>query len=143
MNRFCAGLTTEELHTRPFGIPSVAFHIRHIARSIDRLLTYAEGRPLSQQQTAALKREPDEDSPKEDLLSELERAFTEGEARIRKLDVATLEDVRTVGRKRLPTTVAGLLIHVADHTQRHVGQAVTTSRIVLAQRSDRGFDARA
>lgn len=40
-----------------------------------------------------------------------------------------------MGKKRLPTTVAGLLVHVADHTQRHVGQAITTAKVVLAQRS--------
>jgi len=28
------------------GLPEVAFHLRHIARSLDRLLTYAEGRGL-------------------------------------------------------------------------------------------------
>ncbi len=32
-------------------------------------------------------------------------------------------------KKPLPTTVAGLLVHVADHTQRHVGQAITTLEI--------------
>jgi hypothetical protein len=27
-----------------------------------------------------------------------------------------------------------LLVHVADHTQRHVGQAIITAKIVAAQR---------
>jgi hypothetical protein len=44
---------------------------------------------------------------------------------------------RTVGRAALPTTVGGLLIHCADHTQRHVGQAVTTAKLLLAMRGDR------
>jgi hypothetical protein len=26
--------------------------------------------------------------------------------------------------------VGGLLVHIADHTQRHVGQAITTAKIV-------------
>jgi hypothetical protein len=30
----------------------------------------------------------------------------------------------------LPTSVGGLLVHCADHTQRHVGQAVTTAKVV-------------
>jgi uncharacterized damage-inducible protein DinB len=34
----------------------------------------------------------------------------------------------------MPTTVAGLLVHVADHAQRHVGQAITTAKIVRAAR---------
>jgi hypothetical protein len=44
---------------RPLGIAPIAFHIRHIARSIDRLLTYAEGKPLSEAQLAALRTELD------------------------------------------------------------------------------------
>jgi uncharacterized damage-inducible protein DinB len=46
-----------------------------------------------------------------------------------------LDEVRTVGKKQLPTTVAGLLVHIADHTQRHVGQAITTAKIVAAGNS--------
>jgi uncharacterized damage-inducible protein DinB len=42
---------------------------------------------------------------------------------------------RTVGGKQLPTTLGGLLVHVADHTQRHVGQAITTSKIVAAPKN--------
>src|SRR5579864_8588638 len=37
-------LTDEELNARPSGIAPVAFHLRHIGRSADRLLTYIEGR---------------------------------------------------------------------------------------------------
>jgi hypothetical protein len=32
----------------------------------------------------------------------------------------------------LSSTVIGLLVHAAEHTQRHVGQIVTTARIVQA-----------
>jgi uncharacterized damage-inducible protein DinB len=45
------------------------------------------------------------------------------------MDPATLGDARTVGRKRLPTTVIGLLTHIAEHTQRHVGQAIVTAKL--------------
>ena len=41
-----------------------------------------------------------------------------------------LSDARGVGRKQLPTTVIGLLVHAAEHTQRHVGQATTVLRVV-------------
>jgi uncharacterized damage-inducible protein DinB len=34
----------------------------------------------------------------------------------------------------LPTTLGGLLVHMADHTQRHVGQAVVTAKVVIAGR---------
>ena len=43
-------------------------------------------------------------------------------------------DTRGVGRKGLPTTVGGLLVHCADHTLRHTGQVVTTAKLLLALR---------
>jgi uncharacterized damage-inducible protein DinB len=55
--------------------------------------------------------------------------------RVRRFPKEELEQPRGVGRKQLPTTVAGLLVHVADHTQRHVGQAITTVKLLLANRT--------
>ena len=43
------------------------------------------------------------------------------------------EEFRGIGRRQLPTTVGGLLIHCAEHTSRHVGQAVTTAKLVTAR----------
>jgi hypothetical protein len=40
-----------------------------------------------------------------------------------------LPEPREVGRKRLPTTAIGLLTHIAEHTQRHVGQAISASKL--------------
>src|ERR1051326_8436423 len=59
LERWCDGLTDEELNARPAGIAPAAFHLRHIARSIDRLLSYAEGRQLSAEQISAMKAEMD------------------------------------------------------------------------------------
>ncbi|HEY8669700.1 MAG TPA: DinB family protein, partial [Terriglobales bacterium] len=44
LDRWCGELTAEEFNARPAAVAPVAFHIRHIARSLDRLLTYAEGK---------------------------------------------------------------------------------------------------
>lgn len=41
-----------------------------------------------------------------------------------------LFEERFVGRRRLSTNVFGLLFHIAEHTARHVGQIVTTAKIV-------------
>jgi uncharacterized damage-inducible protein DinB len=49
---------------------------------------------------------------------------------VRALAAADLGAERVVGKKQLPTTLGGLLVHVADHTQRHVGQAITTAKVV-------------
>jgi uncharacterized damage-inducible protein DinB len=135
LDRWCGNLSEEDLDARPAGLPPIAFHLRHIARSIDRLLTYAEGAQLDAQQMAALKSELDCTSTGREAFAELSAALPRAAARIRALDPRTLEDPRAVGRRQMPTTVAGLLVHVADHTQRHVGQAVTTAKIVRAQRA--------
>jgi uncharacterized damage-inducible protein DinB len=134
LERWCRPLSDEELNARPAGIAPVAFHLRHIARSIDRLLTYAEGKQLGEAQRAAMRSELEQGAKHRELFSELETALRKSAQRIRALDVARLNDARTVGNKELPATLGGLLVHVADHTQRHVGQAVTTAKIVVAQR---------
>jgi len=111
-------------------VASVAFQIRHIARSIDRLLTYAEGQQLSELQMAALRSEMDADATATDVFGELRKSIEKAGARIRELASDDLEAARSVGRKELPTTLGGLLVHIADHTQRHVGQAITTAKLI-------------
>jgi len=133
LQRWCGSLTDEELNTRPAGIAPVAFHLRHIARSIDRLLTYAEGSQLAAEQMAALKSELDPGATRAALFNELESELARAAVRIRAIDPSRFSEVRKVGRKELQTTVGSLIVHVADHTQRHVGQAITTSKIMKAR----------
>jgi len=135
LEKWCGNLSDEQLNARPSGLASVAFHIRHISRSIDRLLTYVEGRDLSDEQKSALQMELDADATRDGVFGELTMALAKSTDRIRAFAANSLETPRAVGRKLLPTTVGGLLVHIADHTQRHVGQAITTAKIVLAQRS--------
>lgn len=133
--RWTADLTDQQLNARPAGLTPLSFHVHHIARSIDRLLTYAEGRQLSQAQLDALRSELEPGATKSALLAELQQALENAARRVRSFTPGSWEEPRIVGRKNLPTTVAGLLIHVADHTQRHVGQAVTTAKLLLASNS--------
>jgi uncharacterized damage-inducible protein DinB len=130
IERWCGSLSDDELNARPSGIAPIAFHIRHIARSIDRLLTYAEGGQLTQAQITALKTELDAGATRRELLAEFETTLAKSAERIRAFDPARLDELRKVGTRELPTTLGGLLVHVADHTQRHVGQAITTAKIV-------------
>jgi uncharacterized damage-inducible protein DinB len=134
LERWCDGLSDEELNSRPGGIAPVAFHLRHITRSSDRLLTYAEGGQLTPEQITAMKNELAPGATRNELLAELVVGFSKNARRIRAFSTQQLDERRAVGKKQLPTTVAGLLVHVADHTQRHVGQAITTAKIVVAQR---------
>jgi hypothetical protein len=113
---------------------SVGFHLRHIARSVDRLLCYAEGKQLSSEQLTALKDERSGQEPLSVLMADLAASFADAAPRVRNLANADFEMPRGVGRKQLPTSVGGALIHVADHTQRHVGQVVTTAKVLLALR---------
>jgi uncharacterized damage-inducible protein DinB len=134
LQRWCAGLTDDELNARPAGIAPLSFHLRHISRSLDRLLTYAEGGQLKEEQIAALKSEMDRGGAGTQLFTELDLAIEISSTRIRAFTADRLDESRKVGKRGLPTTVAGLLVHIADHTQRHVGQAITTAKIVVAQR---------
>jgi uncharacterized damage-inducible protein DinB len=127
---WCGNLSDIQLNARPSGVAPVAFHIRHLARSLDRLLTYAEGFSLREEQLAALRTELDPGATRDELFHELNTALSTGATRVRALANRNLEEARTVGSKRLPTTLGGLLVHIADHTQRHVGQAITTARLV-------------
>jgi uncharacterized damage-inducible protein DinB len=135
LTKWTEGLTDAEAHSKPLGLPSVAFHLRHIARSIDRILTYAEGGQLTGDQLGALKAEQNGEESLAMLLGEVEASFSNATDRVRTLASADFNIFRGVGRKQLPTSIGGALIHVADHTQRHVGQVVTTAKVLKALRN--------
>jgi uncharacterized damage-inducible protein DinB len=137
--KWCGALDDHEIHARPFGLPSVAFQLRHIARSLDRFCCYAEGIPLSQEQLAALAGENDTSGTRESIFSELDASLEKTRRRLDAIVRQPLDSPIAIGRKHLPTTLAGLLVHAAEHTQRHVGQAITTAKVILAQR-DRQCD---
>jgi uncharacterized damage-inducible protein DinB len=69
------------------------------------------------------------------LLAGFDAAVEAALAQLRATDETSLLQPRGVGRAQLPSTVLGLLFHAAEHTQRHVGQAVTTIKIALSHRS--------
>lgn len=134
LGKWTAGLTDAEVHSQPLGLMPVARHLRHIARSTDRILTYAEGGQLSSEQLARLKAEESGQEVLAELLAEVEASFRDAAERVRALATADLETARAVGRKQLPTSAGGALVHVADHTQRHVGQVVTTAKVLHSLR---------
>jgi hypothetical protein len=127
------GLTPEQIWARPFAAASLGFHAQHAAGSLDRLFTYARGERLSAEQQAALKAEgePDpEPGTAERLLARFSDAIERALTQLRATSEAALVESRAVGRAQLPSTVIGLLFHAAEHTQRHIGQAVTTGKVV-------------
>ena len=132
--KWCRNLDDRELHARPFDLPSVAFQLRHIARSLDRFCTYAEGTPLTTAQFKALATEMDASGNKNSIFSELEQSLDRTRQRLDAIVRQPPDLPVSIGRKALPTTLTGLLIHAAEHTQRHVGQAITTAKLIVAQR---------
>jgi uncharacterized damage-inducible protein DinB len=132
--KFCGTLTEIELHARPFGLPSVAFQLRHIARSLDRFCTYAEAHSLTPNQFAALAAEMDPTGTIDSIFDELQTSLDQTRTRLDQIIRNPLDAPIKIGRKQLPTTLAGLLVHAAEHTQRHVGQAITTAKVLIAQR---------
>jgi uncharacterized damage-inducible protein DinB len=126
--RFTEGLTAEQIWAEPHGFGSVGFHLRHIAGSTDRLMLYMQGHQLTEAHLDALRREKEPGATREELLAGMDAAFQRAEAVARAIDPATLTEPREIGRKRLPTTVIGLLTHIAEHTQRHVGQTISAAK---------------
>jgi len=131
--RWSDQLNGTEMEAHPLGLPSVGFQLRHIARSLDRLMTYVDGMQLTARQLKLLRSE-EEFTDREATLMEFAEAIEVAVKRVLAISPNSYEKPREVGRKKLQTTVGGLLVHVADHTQRHVGQAVTTAKAVMAMR---------
>jgi hypothetical protein len=127
-----AHATPAEWNARPAGVASAAFHVRHITGVIDRLFTYARGTALSAEQLAAIRSEGGDLAAGDvaTVLAALSARVDAAVAELRTIDVATLGDVRGVGRAQLPSTVIGCLVHGAEHAMRHVGQLSVTIRIV-------------
>ena len=127
--RYTAGLNDEQVW-RVVGTNSLGFQLKHIAGSVDRITTYLLGRELSKEQLATLRQEPVPTMDLPELLRLVETQLARSEAQLRTIKLETMYEARTVGRRALPTTVLGLIVHLAEHTQRHLGQAITIATIV-------------
>jgi hypothetical protein len=125
-------LTPDAIWLARNGAAAVGYHVLHAIGSLDRLLTYARGATLSDAQLLVLQQEaqPDPDVTADDLIAAFDAAVTRALDQLRDTDQSTLATPRAVGRGRLPSTVIGLLFHAAEHTQRHVGQATSTRKLL-------------
>jgi DinB superfamily len=124
-----ANLSAEQVWVQPYGLAPLGFHLRHIAGSVDRLTTYLEGQQLDDAQMKALAAEMEPGASLDDLLADVDRALVRAEAVIHAIDPGVFAEPRWVGRKQLPTTVIGLVVHIAEHTQRHLGQAISAAKL--------------
>ncbi|MFL6415851.1 MAG: DinB family protein [Bryobacteraceae bacterium] len=113
---------------------TLGFHLKHLAGSVDRISTYLLGGALTEAQLRELSSEADGQGSLSDLLARIKANLQIAEDRVRQVNAADLFAFRGVGRQGLPSTVIGLLVHLAEHTQRHLGQAITLSQVVRGSR---------
>ena len=123
------------LWERPAGLASVGFHLQHLTGVLDRLFTYAQGHALSAAQLQYLATEGTaEDNIRLQALTDaFDAQVTQAIEQLKNLEPAQLTNIRTVGRKRLPSTVLGLLFHAAEHTMRHTGQLLVTVKVLTTR----------
>ena len=129
-----ATLTDEALWQRPGGAASAGFHLQHLAGALDRLFTYARGEALNEQQKNELRGEGTP-APASELIDRAFATIDRAVQQLRTTPADTLFNTREVGRAKLPATIIGLLFHGAEHTTRHVGQLITTLKVVDGSRS--------
>nr|WP_288808398.1 DinB family protein [uncultured Sphingobacterium sp.] len=128
--KYTQQLSPEQLWARPCGNASIGFHLLHIRGVIDRMFTYAAGQSLSTEQFDYLGREITVDMELDvaTLVKNLQLQIEKALQILAAVDPGTLTEERFLGRKRIPTTLIGLLFHAAEHAQRHVGQLLVTAR---------------
>ena len=128
-------IPTENVWLRPGGAASIGFHVRHTGGALDRLFTYARGELLTDAQRTALREEGTAGDPPASLdsvVADVGKIIDRALKQLADTPKESLLDERKLGRAGLPTTVLGLLFHAAEHSTRHVGQAITTAKILAA-----------
>jgi hypothetical protein len=108
--------------------PRAGFHAKHLAGSTRRLCAYLAGRALTPDEIAAIPQENTIAETPAQLIAAVHTALDHYEQMIRELPPEDFATLRHVGRSRIPVTAIGLAIHIAEHGQRHVGQAIEAGR---------------
>lgn len=134
LREWTAGLSDEDVWECPCGLAPLGFQLRHIAGSVERLTVYLRGGQLDESQMAALKNEMTPGASLAELLLALDHSLAASAASVREMGPERHAEARGVGRKGLPTTVGGLLVHLAEHSQRHLGMAIITVKVLKAAR---------
>jgi len=121
------------LWERPGGAASPAFHLQHLTGVLDRLFTYARKEQLRSDQLYKLSIEGNQQETSSSMMELIELFDKQVDLSINELSSVNtdmLTEVRTVGRKQIPTTLIGLYVHAAEHTMRHIGQLLVTTKVL-------------
>ena len=126
----------DKLWERPSNVASVGFHLQHLTGVLDRLFTYAKGESLTSEQLEYLRSEgAHSDITGNVLVQRFHQQIEKSLKDLENTDANALLNPVGVGRKKLPSTVLGLLFHAAEHTQRHTGQLLVTVRVLVNRSS--------
>jgi uncharacterized damage-inducible protein DinB len=127
LDRLALRVPEDLVWRRPGDAATIGFHLRHIAGSTERLLTYARGETLTAEQLAAARGEAAASGTLTVLVGDAHAALDRALRQVRETTRESLLTERKVGRAGLPSTTLGLLVHAAEHATRHIGQALTTA----------------
>jgi uncharacterized damage-inducible protein DinB len=129
---FLEDLTTEQIWAQVGQSASIGYHAVHLAGATDRLLTYARGEALTDEQLAAARSGERAAAAlaAEEIIGRVNFAMDQALAQLRATPVDALTAPRGVGRKLLPSTTLGLISHAAEHAYRHAGQMATLKRVL-------------
>jgi uncharacterized damage-inducible protein DinB len=130
LERVAIDASTDELWQRLGGAAAAGYHLQHLAGSLDRLLTYARGESLDEAQRRALAEESMPGAPASVLVPAAQATIDRALDQLRHTPMEMLLEARGVGRAGLPSTVLGVVFHAAEHTTRHVGQLITTLKVI-------------
>lgn len=134
VNSIMQNFPKQKLWEKPAGVASPGFHLQHLTGVLDRLFTYAKNESLTEQQLNYLSNEG-KNANNISINQLLENFNTQVDIALKQLRETkeeSLTDYRSVGRKKLPSTVMGLLFHAAEHTMRHTGQLLVTVKFLSA-----------
>jgi uncharacterized damage-inducible protein DinB len=121
------------LWKKPAGAASVGFHLNHMTGVVDRMLTYAYNKKLSEKQLKFLKAEENSENSHfsvAELINNFNAKVKEALIFLGQTSTEDLTEFRGIGRAQLPSTKLGLLFHAAEHVQRHVGQLLVTVKVL-------------
>lgn len=138
IERVAASATAEELWQRPGGAAAAGYHLQHLAGSLDRLFTYARGESLNEAQRKELLHEGTPGDSGSVLVPRVLERIDRALEQLRGTSPGSVGEAREVGRAKLPSTLLGLLFHGAEHTTRHVGQLITTLKVVRGSEGHHG-----
>ena len=132
LHEYLSDFPDKLLWQRPADMASVAFHLQHLTGVLDRIFTYARGESLTETQMQSLKAEGIENSEitVQQLIEDFNKQVEKAIFQLKNTNEKALTEVRGVGRAKIPSTVIGLLFHAAEHTTRHLGQLLVTSKVV-------------